>query len=98
VRKVKAYIQIQAPVHRVRSLAGTDMARWMVTRANLFRRTRTATWEATEVEGGTRFTLQMEYGAPLSFLDSLVADGLHHCVTRSLSNLKSLAEASDSAG
>ncbi|MDB4895596.1 MAG: hypothetical protein JWN15_1858 [Firmicutes bacterium] len=92
MRRVKGYIHIQAPVQRVRTLAGAGSTEWMVARSGLLGPTRTSTWDATEMDGGTRFTLQMEYGSRLPFLDSLVADDLHHSLAQSLSRLKHLAE------
>lgn len=94
MRRVKGYIHIQAPVQRVRTLAGAGSSEWMVAHdRGLLRPARTATWDATEIDGGgTRFTLQMEYRSHIACFESMAADSLRQSVAQSLSRLKHLAE------
>lgn len=92
MRKVKAYIHIKAPVQTVQHLAGNGQPQWMVTRGSMLVRTLTPTWEATEAEGGTRFTLHMAYKPRLPFFDLLVGDEVQQSVAHSLGKLKLLAE------
>ena len=93
MRKVKGHIYIQAPVQTVRTIAGSAAGGWMVARGGLLRPGGRATWDATELaEGGTRFTLQLEYRSRLAFLEALTADRLRKSVAQSLSRLKQLAE------
>lgn len=92
MRKVKAYIHIKAPVHTVQHLAGSGQPQWMNTRGSVLVRTLAPTWEATETEAGTRFTLQMSYHPRLPFLDLLIGDEVQQSVAHSLGRLKLLAE------
>jgi hypothetical protein len=99
MRKLKAFIQIQAPVQTVKSL--TDLPHrqaWMVTRSSNLVRTVSQSWEAAEVNGGTRFTLQMAYASRIPFLEPFVMDGVQSAITHSLSRLKQIAEASQPQG
>lgn len=95
MRKLKACVHIKAPVQAVQSLASSDRrSEWMVTRRGVLLHSLTESWEATEVDDGTRFTLHMEYRARLPFLEPLMSDSFHQAVTHSLCRLKKLAESS----
>lgn len=91
MRKLKACVQIHAPVQTVHELAG-HRGDWLVTQGGVLLRTLSESWEATPVDGGTRFTLHVEYKSRLPFLDDLVAGDVHGSVALSLSRLKELAE------
>lgn len=91
MRKLRAYVQIQAPVQTVQQLA--DRRRdWMVTQGSILVRTLSESWEATETEGGTRFTVRMEYQGRIPLVEELVADSMQESLVTSLDRLKHLAE------
>lgn len=92
MRKLKAYVQIKAPVQTVRDLALEGRSAWMTTRRGPWLKTLAESWEATEAEDGTRFTLRVEYSSPLPFLESLMAERFQESVTCSLGRLKQMAE------
>jgi|GEM_PF-5305962 len=92
MRRLKACVHIQAPVQRVRQLADSGKAEWMIGRGSIWLRTLGESWEATPVGEGTQFTLKMEYKARVPFMEPLMAEGVQHSVTHSLSRLKQLAE------
>lgn len=92
MRKLKAYVHIKAPVQTVRNLALQGRGEWMSTRPGPWLRTLAESWEATEAEDGTRFTLQVEYKSPLPFLEAFMAERFSDSVTSSLGRLKQLAE------
>lgn len=92
MRKLKAYVHIKAPVQTVKDLASMGRHDWMVTRRGLWLKTVTESWEATEAEDGTRFTLRVEYASPLPFLENFMADRFQESVTCSLGRLKQMAE------
>lgn len=91
VRKLKACVHIKAPVQTVRELV-SHRQEWLVTRGGVLLNTLAESWDAAEEPGGTIFTLQMEYGAKLSFLEPFMGDGFQQSVATSLSRLKQLAE------
>jgi len=92
MRKLTAYVHIKAPVQAVRELADRGRLDWMVTRQSPWLRTLNHTWQATEINDGTRFVLQMEYQGRLAFIEPFVADSVQASVTSSLGRLKQLAE------
>lgn len=92
MRKLKAYVHIKAPLQKVRQMADQNRREWLVSRGGMLLHTLSESWEATEAEGGTRFTLRMEYKGRLSFLEPLVADSLQSSMATSLGKLKQLAE------
>ncbi|MDF2627149.1 MAG: hypothetical protein K0R39_980 [Symbiobacteriaceae bacterium] len=92
MRKLKAYVHIKAPVDTVRDLASGLRCNWMLTHDSLLLKTLAESWEATEAEDGTRFTLRVEYASPLPFLESFMAERFNATVTTSLGRLKELAE------
>ena len=92
MRKLKAYIHINAGVDTVRSLAGERRCDWLVTRGSVLLRTLSESWEATEVNGGTTFTLSMEYAGRLPFVEPFMAESVQDSVASSLGRLKQLAE------
>lgn len=92
MRKLKAYVHIKAPVETVRDLASDLRCDWMVAHGSLLLKTLAESWEATEDEDGTRFTLRVEYASPLPFLEPFMAERFSASVTSSLGRLKQLAE------
>ena len=93
MRKLKACIHINAPVQTVESLtAGPNRAAWMAKTDNLWIRTLGESWAATECEGGTRVSLQMQYRSRLPFAEPLLTDGVSRQVASSLTRLKEIAE------
>lgn len=92
MRKLKAYVHIKAPVQTVRSLADGARRDWMVTRGGVWLRTLSESWEVCEANGGTNFTLSMEYAGRLPFLEPFMADSVQESLASSLGRLKELAE------
>jgi hypothetical protein len=92
VHKLRAYIHINAPVQTVRQLADARRQEWLVTHGGMWVRTLSQSWEATENENGTRFTLRLEYRSRLPFFEDLMGDGLQTSITKSVGRLKQLAE------
>lgn len=93
MRKLKAYVHIKAPVHKVQSLTEADRRHeFMPVRRNLWLRTLAEHWETTEWEGGTRLSVQVHYRSRLPFLEGILADGVQQSVANSLSRLKHMAE------
>lgn len=93
MRKLKACVQIKAPVQTVRSL--TDPGRrhhWLAPRGGVWVRTLDERWEATEWEGGTRLSLQLQYQSRVPFLEGWLTSGVQQNVANSLTRLKHLAE------
>ncbi len=94
MRKLKAHIQIQAPVQTVQSLTEAPRRReWMSMRSGSWFKTLQETYETTEVEGGTRLSVHMQYKGKWGLLDPLFMDGFHQSVSYNLSRLKQIAEA-----
>jgi hypothetical protein len=92
MRKLKAYVHIKAPVQTVRDLAQDSRREWMITHGGILLKTLSESWEATEADGGTTFTLRVEYKAPLPILEDFMSDRFQEEVTSSLDRLKQLAE------
>lgn len=92
MRKLKAYVQIKAPVQTVRRLADQHRREWLVAHGGLLLHTLSESWEATETGDGTRFTLAVEYQGRLPFLEPFVADNLQASLATSLGKLKEMAE------
>ncbi|HYF94653.1 MAG TPA: SRPBCC family protein [Symbiobacteriaceae bacterium] len=92
MRKLNAYVHIKAPVETVRDLAQCGRHEWMITRGRPWLKTLAESWEATAAEDGTRFTFRVEYGSPLPFMETFMAERFHDSVTCSLGRLKQLAE------
>lgn len=92
MRKLKAYVHIKAPLQTVKDLASGGRREWLATRGGLLFRTLAESWEATEADDGTRFTLRVEYASPLPFIETLMADRYQESVTSSLGRLKQMAE------
>lgn len=92
MRKLRAYVQIQAPVQTVRQLADGDRRAWLVPHGGPWVRTLSESWEAAESADGTRFTLRMEYEGRLPLVEDLVADHLQDSLVVSVGRLKQLAE------
>lgn len=94
MRKLKACIHIQAPIHTVRSLTEAPRrCEWMTIRSGSWFKTLHESWEASEIDGGTRLLVDLHYQAKMPFLDPLLGDGFQQSVSHSLSRLKQLAEA-----
>lgn len=93
MRRLRACIQIMAPVQTVRTLTDADhRSEWMSTPKSAWVRTLAESWEATESNGGTLLSMNMEYQYRLPFLETLAGEDFQHAVTRSLSRLKQMAE------
>lgn len=93
MRKLKAIIQIKAPVQTVQSLTSAPRRReWLTVRNGAWVRNMGESWTATEHDGGTRLNLEMAYDYRIPFLELFVADGFHHSVANSLDRLKAMAE------
>lgn len=95
MRKLKALIQIQAPVKTVKTLTESPKRReWMRVRNSMWLQMVDESWRASEHEGGTRLELEMRYRSKLPFLEPFLSDGVTQALTTSLNRLKQMAESS----